>query len=112
MATAQIINDDWTMGKTPAIGSQEIYQNVKTRIRSFKNDWFLDADAEIDWFNILAKKNNKSEIIGNIKRVVLQTAGVLKVNYIKIDEIKQRKATISVGYTDIYNQINDFKGEI
>jgi len=42
---------DWTFGKGKAdyvSSSKEIRQNVVTRLRSFKNDWFLDIGDGID----------------------------------------------------------------
>lgn len=100
MSVAKLKNGDWVMGEQTLTGSDEIYQSVVTRIKSFKDDWFLDREAEINWFNILSQKNNKEEITANIKRVVLQTEGVVKIDYIKLDNLVNRKATISIGYTD------------
>jgi hypothetical protein len=101
-------NDDWTFGKGIAnykTNDEEIAQNVKTRLRSFKNDWFLDIDANIDWFSILGNKNNEKTIISETIRVVKGTSGVIRVNSVDIASIdSQRGATIYVDYDTINNK--------
>ena len=53
-------------------------------MQSFKFDWLLDEDANIDWFNILGQKNNKNTIIENVKITTLNTDGVISVDNIEI----------------------------
>jgi len=102
-------NGDWVFGKSSAdymSDSDAISQNVKTRIKSFKNDWFLDVEAEIDWFALLGAKGTKKEIEREVERVVLDTDGVTRVDYIEII-VDSREATILLSYTNIYDkQIN------
>jgi len=98
--------NDWTFGAGRASYSTQqnaIRQNVKTRLQSFKFDWFLDEDANIDWFNILGQKNNKNTIIENVKVVTLNTDGVTSVDNIEITDEKNRNLQITVTFTTIYN---------
>ncbi len=75
------------MGKTPAIGSQEIYQNVKTRIRSFKNDWFLDADADAN-----NDGNDETTETTEIDAVTTAENGKwMKVNELKSNAVRMEK---------------------
>ena len=98
-------NNDWTFGNGQANylkDNEAILQNVATRIKSFKGDWFLDGDANIDWFNILSSKENKQTIINEVERVALQTDGVTRVNDIILEELDQRNARLSINIDTIY----------
>lgn len=104
-------NQDWKFGygKANYIKKNDaILQNVQTRLKSFKNDWFLDQDANIDWFNILGQKETKETIIKEVERVTLQTEGVTKINIIELTEDKEtRKATINIDLDTIYSTNNE-----
>lgn len=109
MATRRIDkNGDWTFGQGRAnytVRSEEIRQNVITRLKSFQNDWFLDVQAEIDWLSILGNKNNRSVILREVERVTLATVGVKSIEALDIIRVDQnRKATIQLSYTDIYER--------
>lgn len=98
-------SDDWTFGKGHAnylTGSLAIAQNVKTRLRSFKNDWYLDVDAGIDWFELLGNLGTQRRIIRAVEKAVLQTEGVVTVSRVEIIANVNRKAAIEVNYTDVY----------
>ena len=99
-------NDDWTFGRGKAnykTGSEAIRQNVKTRLKSFANDYFLDTDANIDWIGILGRKNNQTEILNEIERVTLSTNGVMQITELGVDEISNRRAIIVVRFLTIFN---------
>lgn len=105
-------NGDWTFGNGQANylkDNDAVLQNVTTRLKSFKNDWFLDGDANIDWFNILGSKSNKQTIISEVERVTLQTEGVTKINTIEIEELENRAAKILINLDTIYS-INNALG--
>ena len=58
-------NRDWNFGRGLAnyiTGSEEIAQNVATRLRSFVNDWFLDTEQNIDWFVLLGTRGTEKQI--------------------------------------------------
>lgn len=101
-------NGDWQLGKHKAsyiVGSDMVAQNVVTRLKSFKRDWFLDADAEIDWVQLLGSRNNRQKILSEIERVVLNTFGVLSLESVDIVANRQnRDASITISYTD-YSQV-------
>jgi len=115
MATSRITSDsDWTFGQglaNYARGSEEVAQNVKTRIKMFKNDWFLDVDDGIDWFNILGNKNNINTITNEIERVAGDTDGVRSIINIELKLVGQsRDATVIIEYVDVFQ--NSFQLEI
>jgi hypothetical protein len=106
-------NGDWTFGNgraSYATGSEAIRQNVITRIKSFKNDWFLDISSNIDWFNILGNRNNKKIIESEVRRVTLETEGVLTFDKMEIVENSKRNAIITIEFTTIFDK--EIKAEI
>ena len=107
MKVSRLINQDWTFGKGLAnyvTDNNAINQNVSTRLKSFKNDWFLDTEANIDWLNILGNKNNQGVIESEVRRVVLETEGVLTIDSFEILDIDNRNVTIAIEYTTIFDQ--------
>lgn len=107
MSVSRIDSDgDWTFGQNKGnyiSGSAQIAQNVVTGIRSYKNDWFLNTDHGIDWFNILGTRSNETTIKRELERVVLETVGVKSIEKLDIVVNTKREATITIEYTDIYN---------
>lgn len=99
-------NGDWTFGQGLAgyiTGSEEIQQSVVTRIKSFQNDWFLDTNAYIDWFNLLSNRNTEETTKAQLSKTVLDTVGVNTLNQLNfILDRENRKANIQLNYTDIY----------
>lgn len=99
-------NGDWTFGRGKAqllTRSDEVAQNVVTRIKSFKDDWYLDIEAEIDWFTILGIKGNEEIIVNEISRVVLATTNVKSLVSVEILSNIGRNATIEIKYIDIWD---------
>jgi hypothetical protein len=109
MATRKIDNiGDFTFGQGAGNYNKnndaEISQNVVTRIRSFKFDYFLDIQANIDWLNILGVKNNETLIINEVRKVIQQTTGVQRVNNVQLLKNDKRNATIQINFDTIYNK--------
>lgn len=107
MAVSRLDNNgDWTFGQgraNYATLSNETAQNVVTRIKSFKDDWVLDTEANIDWFTILGNKNNEQTIKSEIRRVTLATYGVRRITKLEVvSDRETRNAAINLGYDDIY----------
>lgn len=58
--------------------SDEIKQNVKTRIQSWQNDCFFALDEGVDWNSYL--QDSETELLANdIRRVIVQTLGVAQL---------------------------------
>lgn len=103
-------DDDWNFGRGLAVyklNSEAIRQNVLTRIRSFKNDWFLDSEAEIDWINLLSQKNATAQILREVERVVLSTDGVVNLLELNITSsfatiARERRLEIQIRFSDIF----------
>lgn len=103
MTVRRLKAGDWTFGgnRNDLIqGDDKIAQNVVTRIKSFKNDWFLDSEANIDWLNILSSRNNREIIIREVYRVAQATDGVWKVPSVDVTT-SGREATIKLNFLTI-----------
>ena len=100
-------NDDWQFGRgksTYIKDSEAIAQNVVTRIREFKNDWYANTQKGIDWISLLGERNTKKQIENEVRRVVLQTQGVASLDSLTISvDAKTRHGTIRLAYTDIFS---------
>ena len=81
-----------------------IIQNVKTRLKSLKNDFFLDGESNIDWFGILGQIKNQNTVLNEIYRVTLATDGVVEINDIQIVNLEKRNATIAIDFATINTQ--------
>ena len=112
-------NGDWTFGQgllNYAKDNEAVAQNVKTRIKSFRNDWILDITANIDWFTLMSSRNNEETILSEVRRVCKATYGVQSVNAVELTNItgndeQLREANISVSLTTIFGDvINDTIG--
>ena len=92
---------DWLLGHKA--DSAAIAQNVKTQILSLYNDWFLDFENGVRWFNYLSKNPNTDKMRYEIKRQILSVEGVSSLEILNINT-NERKATIEVQYRDIYDE--------
>ena len=108
-------NHDWTFGRGAsnyADSNEAILLNCKTRLLSFKNDWFLDQNQNIDWFTILGQKNNEQTIINEVERVCLSSDGIAKVVSIDIVKSDNRSANIEIVVNTIFSELQKLGVEI
>lgn len=107
-------NNDWRFGRGKAVyisNAECVRQNVVTRIKSFRSDFFLDTDACIDWIDLMGRKGTREEILRNVERVTLATEGVTSISQLEIDvKTSTRKATIMLSFGTIFDE--RFKEEI
>ena len=107
MKFRRLKNDDWTFGRgisNYADSDEAILLNCKTRLMSFKQDWFLDQNQNIDWFTILGQKNNEETIINEIERVCLNSEGIVNVVLIDIVKSTNRSASIEIVVNTIFSE--------
>jgi len=102
-------NNDWTFGLGKAsykVRSARVVQNMLTRIKSFKFDWFLDTTAHIDWLTILGNRDNQDIILRELARVILSTDGIVIIDRLEVRRIdtETRKAFIDIEVTDVYSE--------
>lgn len=101
-------NGDWTFGHSRnnyKVGIEALRQNVITRIKSLKNDWFLDSEANIDWFNILGRTNNEDIIKNQVYQTVITTYGVTSIKKMEVKtDSASRKAQLFIHIGTIYDE--------
>jgi len=90
-------------------GNQELVQRLQIRLKSIKNDWFLDLDDGIDYFGEALKKNPNLVILSAIfKSEILDTKGVLAITYFNYDyDIKERVNKVIFKVKSIYGESNE-----
>jgi hypothetical protein len=104
MRVRRLNGHDWTFGRGRADYVKDqaaIAQNIKTRLLSFKNDWFLDIDANIDWMNLLGQRGTEKIIENEVARVILTTSGVVRINSLSLQN-KERRVIIEANITTIF----------
>lgn len=98
---------DWRFGRGRAVYVQDsaaILQDVVTRLRSFRGDWFLDVRAHIAWIDLLGQPGSRDRILREVERVTLATDGVVRLTHLSMDYNRtDRRARILLGYEDIFN---------
>jgi hypothetical protein len=95
---------DWTFGRLIS-GVDEVTQNLKTRLLSFKSDWYLDLNANIDWFAILQQKNPHELLITEITRVALATPEVLSVADVNVEIVDGRRAIVEMRVNTTFGEL-------
>lgn len=98
-----LTNDDWTYNKF-FNQKNEVAQNLKTRLLSFKSDWFLDLETHIDWWAILGQRNNENIIKSEITRVALATNNVNEITNLEITTTQRNasiKLTVATDFGDV-----------
>jgi hypothetical protein len=97
-------NHDWTFGKgkNDFIRDQKaVIENIDTRLLSFFRDCFFDPNAGIDWFRLMGTKSTQEEIKLSVRRVILQSYGVVRVNDISVGLI-DRAITLTYNIDSIF----------
>ena len=57
--------------------------NLATRLLSNLNDCFFAINDGVDWFNLVANKDNVS-LLSAIRKVIIDTDGVTKINSVDV----------------------------
>jgi len=100
---------DWIFGSGKAsykTQSEAVLQSIKTRLKSFTDDWFLNIEDGIDWINLLGSKDNEDSINREIEKTILQTDGVVAIINFSTT-LTDRNLSVSVIYIDVYSSIID-----
>ena len=101
-------NFDWQFGRglqSFVTEKNALKQNISTRLKSWKSDCFFAMDDGVDWQNFLDIGKKKFLDI-DIKRVILQTEGVLRISsYTSTLNTETRAATISAQVATIYGLV-------
>ena len=102
--------DPETHGIRRVYGSEEIAQNVRSRILFARGEWFLKLTQGIPWLTRLLGRNPRiEEIRAYVTAEILQTWGVEQLLTLSIYlDKRKRKLNIDFTYRDIYgNTVNE-----
>ena len=84
--------------------SEEVRQRLLQNLRAFKNDWFLNLEAGVPYFENVFRKDYSIEVINTIlKDVILNTPGVIELLSLETnidDSLRQLTVAFEVKSTD------------
>lgn len=77
-------------------GPRAIRQHVRSRLRFFLGDWFLDERQGFPWFRDVLRKNpDRQSIVSALRRTIRQTPGIAQVDELVLEVDESRNATVS-----------------
>lgn len=82
---------------TLTTGIEAIRQHLQCRFRLFLGEWFLDTSQGVPWYrDILIKRPAFAVVREILKRVILETRGVLEILKFEFDFVGQtREASLT-----------------
>lgn len=95
---------DFTFGKGLSdylTNQNAILHNIKTRLLSWKEDCFFATAEGVDYNNLL-DVGTKNLLDSDIKRVILQSEGVIKINSFESTLNSDREYSGQATITDIF----------
>jgi hypothetical protein len=101
-------NGDWQFGKGLQSYRRDVdalKQIIATRLKQWRGNCFFAVNEGVDWNNYLGRGTKKLLDL-DIKRVILTTGGVLKINSFDstLDEMT-RKVTVQCNISTIYGEL-------
>ena len=75
------INNDWRFGHSETDffvdNNQAVAQDLKTKILEWKNDFFANLEAGIDWRNRLGQRGQKDLLDEDIQKIITNSDEVI-----------------------------------
>lgn len=99
---------DWTFGKGVQDYKQNgdaLEQNLVTRLKSWRGDCFFAPQEGVDWNNFL-DRGTKDFLDRDIKRVIIQTEGVLRIDSYTSDLPVDRDLNVEAKLSTIYGSLD------
>ena len=96
---------DWRFGRGKnhyVKRSDWVRQKLITRLRSHQQDWFLDTEHGLPWFDLVGERGTREQLTAEIERVTLDTDGVMSVLALETS-VEDREYTARVKVRDVYN---------
>jgi hypothetical protein len=101
-------NGDWVFGKGKNDYKKDqdaLEVSLKTRLKSWKFDCFFDEQEGIDYKNYL-DRNTQTFLDNDIKRVTLQTDGILRINSFESEiAVDDREYSANMNILTIYGNL-------
>lgn len=100
------VNNDWCFGNSQADfyidNNNAVAQDLKTKIQEWKNDFFANLQAGIDWRTRLGYRKQKTSLDKDIKAIITNNENVLILSSYR-SEIKEREFTLSFSVYTLYS---------
>lgn len=102
-------NHDWIFGRGINAYKKDmeaLKQSIKTRLLQWKTDCFFATNEGVDWNNFL-DIGRKTFLDSDIKRVILQTGGVLRISsYSSTLDSDTRSLSVSVSVDTVFGAVD------
>lgn len=99
---------DWQFGRGKQSYKADLdalKQSILTRLRQWRGDCFFALDDGVDWNNYLSR-GTKDRLDLDVKRVILQTGGVLKISaYESTLDRDTRNLSIAANVATVYGTL-------
>lgn len=87
-------------------GPDEVKQHIRSRLRFFLGDWFLDQRQGFPYFrDVFIKNPDRQSIVSSLRRTIRETPGVSEVDELVLEIDDDRSARVS------FRAILDGEGE-
>lgn len=97
---------DWDMYMTSdfkiarVVGIDQVAQHIKERLQFFFEEWFLDRDAGLPWYqDIFVKPENLGLVEALIKKEIIETKGVISMLEFSASFDKQQRGYTVISFT-------------
>ena len=111
------VRGDWALsGSTPTMGVSEaktadldaVGQGIRTRVRMFLGEYWLDESIGVDWLGqILVKNPNELAVRELIRKAIANTPDVIDVVGGRLDPLGNREYRIAYKVRTTYGMIDD-----
>jgi hypothetical protein len=111
------VRGDWALsGSTPTMSVSEakaadleaVAQGIRTRVRMFLGEYWLDESIGVDWLGqILIKNPNELVVRELIRRAIADTPDVIDVVGGRLEPLGNREYTIRYKVRTVYGVIDD-----
>jgi len=94
--------------------SDNVAQSIRQRLRTFKDEWFLDRTLGLPHLSTILEKNPNSALVTTLfKKIIIETKGVTKLNRFKLDFLStERKINVTFEATITTGEILYFEEPI
>lgn len=106
MANSWALDSNWDMHLTAGnkiarvVGVDQVSQHIKERLQFFYEEWFLDRDAGLPWYqDIFVKPENLGLVEALIKKEIIETRGVKSLLEFSASFDKQTRGYTVISFT-------------
>jgi hypothetical protein len=91
-------------------GVEAIAQDIRTRLRWFKGEWFLDARTGFPWFErVLGQKVTERVVEMLLRRTIMRTPGVAQIASMRVSiDRRSRELSATFSALSVDGEVVDF----